>query len=301
MQGQGKVALITGARRGIGRACALALASAGFDIVINDLIIDEDARKVAEAIHSAGRKSAFCAGDIGEVGRQDQYVELAWNAFGRIDCLVNNAGVSVLSRGDMLEISADSYDHCLNTNLRGTFFLTQKVVRRMLAEDAGDWSRSIVVISSISAEVASVARGEYCLSKAGLAMLVKLFAARLAAHGIAVFEVRPGIIRTEMTNPSADRFDRLIANGVSAIPRWGEPETSAERWPPLPRAAFHSVPAKWSTWTEASRSRDCSTLVPLRVKSLRLSCGRWERLSRVVERRASSACATGVLKEPVLL
>jgi NAD(P)-dependent dehydrogenase (short-subunit alcohol dehydrogenase family) len=217
-------ALVTGARRGIGRGIALALAGAGFDIVINDLVADADAEKTASDVTALGRQAAVIVGDIAHVRAQDELVAAAWERFGGIDCLVNNAGVSVLSRGDLLDVTVESYDRCLDTNLRGTFFLTQRIARRMLAEPAAPGRRSIVTISSISAEVASVSRGEYCMSKAGLAMLSRLFAVRLAEAGIAVYEVRPGIIRTDMTKPSAETLDRLIASGISPIHRWGEPE-----------------------------------------------------------------------------
>jgi NAD(P)-dependent dehydrogenase (short-subunit alcohol dehydrogenase family) len=217
-------ALVTGARRGIGRGIALALAAAGFDIVINDLAADEEAAGTASAVAALGRQAAVVVGDIADLDGQERLVDAAWSRFGGIDCLVNNAGVSVLSRGDLLDVTTESYDRCLDTNLRGTFFLTQKIARRMLAAPAGAGHRSIVTISSISAEVASVSRGEYCIAKAGLSMLTRLFALRLAEAGIAVYEVRPGIIRTAMTKPSAEVLDRLIADGISPIRRWGEPE-----------------------------------------------------------------------------
>ena len=217
------VALVTGGRRGIGRGIALALAGAGFDVVINDLVDDAAAAETAQAVAGQGRRAAVVAGDISDVAGLDRLVDEAWACFGAIDCLVNNAGVSVLNRGDLLDVSLESYDRCLDTNLRGPFFLTQKIARRMLAAPPGPGPRSIITISSISSEVVSVARGEYCISKAGLSMLSKLFAARLAESGIAVFEVRPGIIRTDMTRPSAERLDQLIAEGYSPIRRWGEP------------------------------------------------------------------------------
>src|SRR5215470_1796593 len=217
------IALITGGRRGIGRGVALALAGSGFDIVINDLVEDEAAAETAAAIEALGRRAAVVVGDIADIADLDRMVDAAWQRFGAIDCLVNNAGVSVLSRGDLLDVSLESYDRCLDINLRGPFFLTQKIARRML-EAPATGHRSIITISSVSSEVVSVARGEYCISKAGLSMMSKLFAARLAESGIAVFEVRPGIIRTDMTRPSAERLDQLIAEGFTPIRRWGEPD-----------------------------------------------------------------------------
>jgi len=218
------IALVTGGRRGIGRGIALALAGSGFDIVINDLVEDEAAAETVAAIAALGRRAAVVVGDIGDIAGLDKMVGASWERFGAIDCLVNNAGVSVLSRGDLLDVTLESYDRCLDINLRGPFFLTQKIARRMLKAPPATGQRSIITISSVSSEVVSVARGEYCISKAGLSMMSKLFAARLAESGIAVFEVRPGIIRTDMTRPSADRLDQLIAEGITPIRRWGEPD-----------------------------------------------------------------------------
>lgn len=163
------VALVTGARRGIGCGIALALAGAGFDVVVNDLPGDTPAETLA-GIGEAGQRAAWVAGDIGDLHAQEDLAARAWDAFGRIDCLVNNAGVSVMNRGDLLDVTVESYDRCLEVNLRGPFFLTQRIARRMLAAEPGIHHRSIVTISSISAEVVSIARGEYCISKAGLSM-----------------------------------------------------------------------------------------------------------------------------------
>jgi NAD(P)-dependent dehydrogenase (short-subunit alcohol dehydrogenase family) len=218
---QAPVALVTGGRRGIGRGIALALADSGFDVVINDLVDDAAAAETVKAVEERGRRAAVVVGDIADVASLDRLAGEAWDRFGGIDCLVNNAGVSVLSRGDLLDVSLESYDRCLDINLRGPFFLTQKIARRMLAAPTAP--RSIITISSVSSEVVSVARGEYCISKAGLSMMSKLFAARLAESGIAVFEVRPGIIRSDMTEPSAERLNRMIAEGYTPIRRWGEP------------------------------------------------------------------------------
>jgi NAD(P)-dependent dehydrogenase (short-subunit alcohol dehydrogenase family) len=216
------IALVTGARRGIGQAAALALAASGFDVVVNDLEGD-DAGETLAGIRAAGRRGALAPGDIADLAAQEDLAARAWEAFGRIDCLVNNAGVSVMSRGDLLDVTVESYDRCLDVNLRGPFFLTQKIARRMLAAAPGPHHRSIVTISSISAEVVSINRGEYCISKAGLSMLSKLFAVRLAEAGIGVYEVRPGIIRTDMTAVAAPRLDALINEGYTPIRRWGEP------------------------------------------------------------------------------
>jgi NAD(P)-dependent dehydrogenase (short-subunit alcohol dehydrogenase family) len=220
---QPPVAFITGSGRGIGRGIAVALAAVGFDIVVNDLP-GSDMGETARAVEAAGQRAATAPGDIADLAVQDDLVARAWDAFGRIDCLVNNAGVSVLSRGDLLDVTVESYDRCLGVNLRGPFFLTQKIARRMLAATSRAHHRSIVTITSVSAEVVSINRGEYCISKAGLSMLSKLYAVRLAETGIGVYEVRPGIIRSDMTAASAAKLDALIAQGFTPIRRWGEPD-----------------------------------------------------------------------------
>jgi 3-oxoacyl-[acyl-carrier protein] reductase len=138
--------------------------------------------------------------------------------------VINNAGVAAFSRGDLLDVSVQSYDHCMRVNTRGLFFMTQRAARRMLQEEGAGRYRSIVNPSSVNATVPSISRGDYCVSKAGAAMATQLFAERLAPHGIAVFEVRPGIIRTSMTAPARERYDRLLAEGLTPIARWGEPE-----------------------------------------------------------------------------
>jgi 3-oxoacyl-[acyl-carrier protein] reductase len=225
MSEQRPVALITGGRRGIGQGIAFALAGAGFDLVINDLVRDAEAEATLTGIAERNARASFVVADIADLAAHWSLVEAAYDAFGRLDCLVNNAGVSVLSRGDLLDVSLESYDRCLDVNLRGTFFLTQRIARGMLEQAplAGAPPRSIVSITSVNAELASINRGEYCLSKAGVAMLTRLFALRLAPHGICVFEVRPGIIRTAMTAPSAERYEQEIAEGLTPIARWGEP------------------------------------------------------------------------------
>jgi 3-oxoacyl-[acyl-carrier protein] reductase len=218
------VALVTGARRGIGRGIAYALAGRGFDVVALDLVEDGDARATLEGIETRGRRAAFLAGNIAAIERRETLVEKAFAAFGTLDCLVNNAGVQVAKRGDMLEVTPESFDRVMGVNLRGTFFLTQEVARRMVAEarQEGDPPRSIVTISSINAIAAAPNRAEYCLSKTGLSMLVKMLALRLAPHGIAAYEIRPGVIRTEMTRPVAGMYEDWIPEHVPAA-RWGEP------------------------------------------------------------------------------
>ena len=222
------IALVTGARGGIGKAIALALARDGFDVAVNDLDVSGDLQAVRDEIIAIGRKSVAVAGDIGDLAQHTTLLNAAEAALGPLTTLVNNAGVSVLSRGDLLDVSPESYDRCLDINTRGTFFLTQAFAKRLLARPrALDSHHSVVTISSTNAVAPSVARGEYCLSKAALAMLTKLFAARLGNDGIGVYEIQPGIIETGMTGPSKVKYDALIDGGLTVIRRFGQPEEVA--------------------------------------------------------------------------
>jgi 3-oxoacyl-[acyl-carrier protein] reductase len=218
------VALVTGANRGIGRGIALALAARNFDVVVNDLARTDDTGATLGDIERQGGRTAFVEADISDTTAHARLVESAFAAFGRLDCLVNNAGVQVKIRGDMLDVTEESFDRLLRINLRGTFFLTQAVARRMVAEQPGSHPRSIITVSSANAFVVSINRAEYCMSKSSLSMMNKLFAVRLADAGISCFEVCPGIIRTDMTRDAAERYNKLIAEGIAPIRRWGEPE-----------------------------------------------------------------------------
>ncbi len=217
------VALVTGGNRGIGRGIAFALAESGFDVVIADLAATADTTETEAGLATRGAQCRFVAADIGELDAHARLLDATWALGGRLDCLINNAGVSVAVRGDLLSVSPESYDRVLGINLRGTFFLTQAAARRMLEDTPAGQPRSIVTISSANATIASPDRSEYCLAKAGLAMMTRLYALRLAAAGISVYEIRPGVIRTEMTKVASARYDRLIAEGLTPIARWGEP------------------------------------------------------------------------------
>ena len=219
-------ALVTGARRGIGKAIAVALADAGFDVAVMDVTASEDLSAVAAEIRAKGRKSAAITGDIARIEDHGRMLDDAEAALGPLTTLVNNAGVSVLNRGDLLDVSPESYDRCLDINTRGTFFLTQTFAKRLLAVKS-EAHRSIVTVSSANAIAPSIARGEYCVSKAGVSMVSKLFAARLSDDGIGVYEIQPGFIETDMTAPSKARYDKLIAEGLTVIRRWGKPEEVA--------------------------------------------------------------------------
>ncbi len=219
------VALVTGARRGIGRGIAFALADSGFDLALVDLEEDAAARETSAGVAARGATSRWLVADIADLLGHARLLDGAWKEFGTVDCLVNNAGVTSKKRADLLEATVDSYDRVMGVNLRGTFFLTQAAAKRMLAEprDAGDPHRSIVTISSANATLPAPERPDYCMSKTALSMMAKMFALRLAPHGIGVYEIRPGIIRTDMTAPVATKYDGWIADGVVPERRWGEP------------------------------------------------------------------------------
>lgn len=217
-------AIVTGGNRGIGRGIALALARVGYDVVVVDLARTGDTDETLAGVERAGRRAAFIACDIANLAAHATALDAAWAFAGRIDCLVNNAGVGVTRRGDMLEVTPESFDRVMAVNLRGTFFFTQAAARGMIADGPAQHPRSIITISSANAEIASPDRAEYCLSKAGLAMMTRLLAIRLAADGIVAYDIRPGVIHTEMTRPVKEKYDRLIAGGLSPIARWGEPD-----------------------------------------------------------------------------
>jgi 3-oxoacyl-[acyl-carrier protein] reductase len=224
MTGQRPAALVTGGRRGIGRAIAWALAASGFDLVVNDVVEDEAATETLAGVAARGGHGAFVRGDVGDLAGHEALVDDAWNAHGGVECLINNAGVSVAARGDLLDVSPESWDRVLGINLRGPFFLTQRLARRMIGDPRPRARRSIVNLASANSFAASPDRGEYCISKTGVSMATKLFAIRLAAHGITVNEIRPGVIRTEMTAIVKEKYDRRIAEGLTPIARWGEAE-----------------------------------------------------------------------------
>jgi 3-oxoacyl-[acyl-carrier protein] reductase len=216
-------ALVTGGRRGIGRGIAIALAGAGFDVVINDLALDADGRETEAAIRAAGAHAHFVAGDVADLAAHDRLLDAVFAAFGGLELLVNNAGVSVAKRGDMLEATPESFDRVLGINLRGPFFLTQRLARRWLADPAPPGTRTIINLASVNSTMASLNRPEYCISKAGVSMMTQLFALRLAEAGVSVFEIRPGVIRTDMTLVAESTYNSRIANGLVPAGRWGEP------------------------------------------------------------------------------
>lgn len=216
-------ALVTGGRRGIGRGIAWALAEAGFNVAILDLTEDDATTETLNGIAQRGGHGMFVRADIGDLAGHEAAIERVWSALSGIECLVNNAGISVRKRGDMLDVEPADFDYVMDINLRGPFFLTQAVAKRMLAGTAPRGARTIINISSFNALAVAIDRSEYCLAKTGVSMMTRLFAARLAPHHICVNEIRPGIIRTDMTAVAQGRYDTLIESGGVPIPRWGEP------------------------------------------------------------------------------
>jgi NAD(P)-dependent dehydrogenase (short-subunit alcohol dehydrogenase family) len=245
------VALITGASRGIGRGIALALAADSHDLVINYAsnasAAAQTARDCQARAENAGhriRVESFPA-DVADSVAREALVAFTRETFGRIDLLVNNAGVAPNQRADILEADEASFDRLIAINVKGPYFLTQRVARWMIEQQRSAAASvpsatppKIVTISSISAYTASVNRGDYCVAKAALAMLTPLFAARLAEHGIHVYEIRPGIIDTDMTRAVQDKYDTLIENGLTPIRRWGTPEDVGRAVAAIARGAF---------------------------------------------------------------
>lgn len=217
------VALVTGGSRGIGRGICVELARTGHAVVVNYQGNETAARETAELV---GPDSLLCQGDVSVAGDRARLVETTLATWGRIDILVNNAGITSVGRRDILEATEESWDRVLGVNLKGAFFLCQRVAQEMLrlqAQPPADYRPALINVSSVSAYALSTARGDYCVSKAGLTMVTQLFALRLAPHGIRVYEVRPGIIDTDMTAGGKERYTKLIDEGLTPIRRWGTP------------------------------------------------------------------------------
>jgi NAD(P)-dependent dehydrogenase (short-subunit alcohol dehydrogenase family) len=221
-----RVALITGGSRGIGLGIAVSLADSGFDLAINGVRPQADVAEALATLAKRGVAVHYCQGDVGSAANRQAIIKAVRDRFGRLDVLVNNAGVAPNVRADILDATEESYDRVMNINLKGPYFLTQLAARWMIEQHTAstDFRGVIINISSVSATEASVNRGEYCISKAGIVMATQLWAHRLAEFGIAVYEVRPGIIHTDMSAAVAEKYDRLIAGGLTVENRWGEPE-----------------------------------------------------------------------------
>jgi NAD(P)-dependent dehydrogenase (short-subunit alcohol dehydrogenase family) len=234
------VAIITGGSRGIGLGVAEQLARSGFDVVINGRREASDVADSIKRLELAGARVLYVKADVSSREDHATLVERALAAFGRLDVLVNNAGVAPDVRADILDATPESFDRLISINLRGPYFLTQRVAKVFIERRKLEPSfrGKIVNVSSISATVASVNRGDYCISKAGVAMASKLWAVRLGEFGIDVFEVRPGVIATDMTGAVKEKYDTLIANGLTVDKRWGTPEDVGKAVASLARGDF---------------------------------------------------------------
>lgn len=225
--------LITGASRGIGRGIALELARrATHDLAINYAGNEAAAREAKELCEKASGgkvRVEIVQGDISRAADRERMMDFVKQTFGRLDLLVNNAGVAPNVRADLLEAGEESFDRLISINLKGPYFLTQAAAKLMIGSPVLDgFPKAVVNVTSISAFTVSTNRGDYCVAKAGLAMMTKLFAVRLAGHGINVFEIQPGVIETDMTGPVKEKYDQLFAEGLAPINRWGKPADIAK-------------------------------------------------------------------------
>jgi len=226
-----KIALVTGGQRGIGLGVSEALIAAGYKVALLAQVADDDPEVVA-ALHRLGQEAVYLQHDLQHIDGHAEVLDRIERELGPVTTFVSNAGVPARIRGDLLDLQPDSFDFVMGVNLRGAFFLAQEVSRRMLACDAETY-RSLIFITSVSATMVSIERAEYCLSKAGAAMMAELFAVRLAPHGIGVFEIRPGIIETPMTSGVKDKYTARIEDGLVPAARWGQPEDIAGAVVPL--------------------------------------------------------------------
>ncbi|MCE1197614.1 MAG: 3-ketoacyl-ACP reductase [Marinilabiliales bacterium] len=221
-----KVALITGGSRGIGFGIAQQLAQAGYDLAINGVRVEQEANASLQLLRDHGAEVIYCQGNVALTADRTRILEKVRQHFGRLNLLVNNAGMAPRERKDILTATEESFSEVMDTNLKGPYFLTQAVANWMIGQqsDDPDFTGCLINVSSISATVASVNRGEYCLSKAAVSMATKLFATRLGEYGIPVYEIQPGIIETDMTAGVKEKYDKLIDGGLCLQKRWGQPD-----------------------------------------------------------------------------
>lgn len=220
------VALITGGSRGIGLGIATELSKAGFDLAINGVRDESSVAAVLDAFKSLGSRVIYAQGDVSSKTDRERIINQVLTHFGKLNILINNAGIAPKERKDILEATEESFDYVLNINLRGPYFLTQMVANHMIDIKKSDPTQfcCIINVSSISASVVSTNRGEYCISKAGIAMATKLWAARLGEFDIPVYEIQPGVIKTDMTAGVQEKYDNLFQQGLAVQQRWGTPE-----------------------------------------------------------------------------
>jgi NAD(P)-dependent dehydrogenase (short-subunit alcohol dehydrogenase family) len=223
MSGGRRVALVTGGRRGIGLAVADALAADGLDVAITGTKADDVSQAAVDRLTAHGVAAIYVAGDISRLDDHARVLDTVEASLGPVDVLVSNAGIAPPRRLDVLETTPENFDTVLSVNLRGAFFLAQAVAKRMIAAGTTGRDKTMVFVTSCSVDMVSINRLDYCISKAALSMAVKGFAVRLAAEGIAVFEIRPGIIRTDMTAGVTAKYEALIDGGLVPSRRWGEP------------------------------------------------------------------------------
>lgn len=235
-----KTALITGGSRGIGLGIARALAKEGYDLAINGVRAESNVLEEMDALRSYGVRVVYCQGDISDRNSRKAIIEKVREEFGRLNVLVNNAGVAPKERNDILVASEESFDYVVGTNLKGTYFLTQLAANWMVAQKKTDpdFEGCIINVTSVSATVASVNRGEYCISKAGLGMVTQLFAARLGEYQIPVYEIRPGVIATDMTSGVKEKYDKMFSEGLAVQNRWGQPDDIGKAAAALSRGDF---------------------------------------------------------------
>jgi len=234
------VAFITGGSRGIGFGCASRLAELGFDVAINGMRDESEVSEPIAALKALGAEVLYCQGDIGSSEARASMLARIRDHYGKLNVLVNNAGVAPKERKDLLEASEDSFDYVIGTNVKGPYFLSQTAAKWMIEQKAAqpDAFFSIINIGSISATVASVNRGEYCVAKSGIAMMTALFATRLGEYDIPVYEIRPGVTKTDMTSGVSDKYDKLIEDGLCVTKRWGFPEDVGKAVGSLATAQF---------------------------------------------------------------
>lgn len=235
-----KVALITGGTRGIGFGIAQSLAKEGWNLAINGMRRELAVTATLEQLKTGKNKVIYCQGNVGNSEDRKLIIKKVVNHFGQINVLVNNAGVAPKERKDLLEMEESSYDRVMNINLKGSFFLSQLAAKSMIVtkEKNKKFEAAIINISSISATIISTNRGQYCISKAGMSMVTQLFAARLGEEGIPVYEIRPGVIYTDMTSVVKEKYDRLFENGLTIQPHWGYPKDVGKAVASLVRGDF---------------------------------------------------------------
>jgi NAD(P)-dependent dehydrogenase (short-subunit alcohol dehydrogenase family) len=235
-----KTALVTGGSRGIGFGIAQALAADGWRLAINGLRAEADVQPALEELRQRSPRVAYCRGDVSLAADRAACLDSVQQHFGRLDLLVNNAGITSPGRDDVLDATEASFDKVMGVNVKGPYFLTQAAARWMIVQRQADpaFDGCIVNISSVSAELVSTNRGDYCLSRAAMSMATKVWAVRLAEFGIRVYEVRPGVIATDMTAGVKEKYDRLFAEGLALEARWGQPADVGRAVAALARGEF---------------------------------------------------------------